>query len=285
MLSARPFALDGDFYHAKTPARATRDRNLLQENLHRVPMTVNGKGKALQTPRRAMAVQSHKALSHSVKPTIRVQKPLGDKTPFPNRVANTVPFDAPAPQTAKLAKLALLEAPQEVLPEALLRPSSARKSLRAPRMSGSIQLDFKTPVTRGDHWNVSDGEIDVDLNEEAEEVADVRGEDDDEIEYMPQTAIAPVYEPPFEMPDYTQLGAAIRGLAHSYKLDDADDMYYSHDAHIDVESRDLWRASGFAPLDSPSRWDTPELAPLGESASLTLRAHTNPRCRERTPHT
>lgn len=56
-------------------------------------------------------------------------------------------------------------------------------------MSGSIQLDFKTPMTRGDHWNVSDGEIDVDLNEEAEEVADVQGEDDDEIEYMPPTAI------------------------------------------------------------------------------------------------
>ena len=129
-------------------------------------------------------------MSHSVKPTIRVQKPLGDKTPFPNRVANAVPFDAPAPQTAKLAKLALLEAPQEALPEPLMRPSSARKSLRAPRLSGGMpQLDFKTPVTRGDHWNVSDGEIDVDAEEEAAEVASVQGEDDDEIECMPPTAI------------------------------------------------------------------------------------------------
>lgn len=141
--------------------------------------------------------ESHKALSHSVKPTIRVQKPLGDKTPFPNRVANAVPFDVPAPQTAKLAKLALLEAPQEVIPESLLRPSSARKSLRAPRLSGGVQqLDFKTPVTRGDHWNVSDGEIDVDGAEEAEDTVDVRGEDDDEIEYMPPTAIGTSYPCP-----------------------------------------------------------------------------------------
>ncbi|KAI0728184.1 hypothetical protein C8Q72DRAFT_761957, partial [Fomitopsis betulina] len=239
MLSARPLALEGELYYTKTPARVTRDRNFKQEN--RIPMTVNGKGKALQTPRRAMTVpptaESHKALSHSVKPTIRVQRPFGDKTPFPNRVASAVPFGAPAPQTAKLAKLALLEAPQEALPDALLRPSSARKSLRAPRMSGSIQLDFKTPMTRGDHWNVSDGEIDVDLNEEAEEVADVQGEDDDEIEYMPPTAIVSVYEPPFEMPDYAQLGSAIRGLAYSHKFNDADDLYYSPDAHVDLESR------------------------------------------------
>ena len=96
----------------------------------------------------------------------------------------------PVPQTAKLAKLALLEAPQEVVPDTLLRPSSARKSLRAPRLSGGVQqLDFKTPITRGDHWNVSDGEIDVDADEEAEAAVDVRGEDDDEIEYMPPTAI------------------------------------------------------------------------------------------------
>lgn len=59
MLSARPLALDGELYHVKTPARAARDRNLLQENLHRMPMTVNGKGKALQTPRRAMTVRTY----------------------------------------------------------------------------------------------------------------------------------------------------------------------------------------------------------------------------------
>ena len=106
--------------------------------------------------------ESHKALSHTAKPAIRVQRPLGDKTPAPNRVANAVPFDTPAPQTAKLAKLSLLEAPQQAVPESLLRPSSARKSLRAPRMSGGVQqLDFKTPVTRGDHWNVSDISIEV----------------------------------------------------------------------------------------------------------------------------
>lgn len=72
------------------------------------------------------------------------------------------------------------------------------------------------------------------------------------------------------MPDYAQLGSAIRGLAYSHKFNDADDLYYSPDAHVDLESRDLWKASGFASPDSPSLWDTPELAPLSESASLPL---------------
>ena len=51
-------ALDGELYHAKTPARAARDKDMRQENLHRVPMTVNGKGKPLQTPRRPMTVRT-----------------------------------------------------------------------------------------------------------------------------------------------------------------------------------------------------------------------------------
>ncbi|KAH9838997.1 uncharacterized protein C8Q71DRAFT_489456 [Rhodofomes roseus] len=265
MLSARPLALNSEPYHAKTPARAVRDRTLLQENLHRPPLTVNAKGKTLQqTPRRPLTVQSHKALSHSVKPTVRVQKPLGDKTPFPNRVANAVPFDTPAPQTAKLAKLALLEAPQQALPDTLLRPSSARKSLRAPRTSGGApQLDFKTPVTQGNHWDVSDGEIVVEAEEDVQEAVDVRGEDDDEIEYMPPTAIVPAYEPPFEMPDYTQLGATIRELAHSYKYDDTDDLYHALESDVDTGSHDLWRASGFVSADSSSQWETPHLPVLG----------------------
>lgn len=61
MLSARPLALEGELYYTKTPARVTRDRNFKQEN--RIPMTVNGKGKALQTPRRAMTVRTYPVTS------------------------------------------------------------------------------------------------------------------------------------------------------------------------------------------------------------------------------
>lgn len=83
----------------------------------------------------------------------------------------------------------------------------------------------------------------------------------------------PTYEPPFEMPDYAKLGAAIRGLAHSYKFDDAD-LNHAVDAQIDVESHDLWQASGFASPDSPSRWDTPALAPLGKTILIMQRLRT-----------
>ncbi|KAH9932577.1 uncharacterized protein B0H18DRAFT_986323 [Fomitopsis serialis] len=267
MLSARPLALNASL----------RDRTLLQENLHRVPLTVNAKAKTVQTPRRPLTIQSHKILSRSAKPSIRVQKPLGDKTPFPNRVANAVPFDTPAPQTAKLAKLALLEAPQQTLPESFLRPSSARKSLRAPRASvGAQHLDFKTPVTLGNHWDVSDGEIEVEADEDVLEVADVRGEDDEEIEYMPPTAIVPAYEPPFEMPDYKQLGATMRGLAHSYKFDDTDDLYHALNDNVDIGSQELWRGSGFASVESPSHWETPELPTLENELFVERRIEPKP---------
>lgn len=93
-------------------------------------------------------------------------RPLGDKTPFPNRTANQLSATG-----AKIAKPALLDGS--------LRPSSARKHDRLPRSAGKA---FETPVTDGKHWDVSDIDIEVDTpvaNQSIEE------ENWDEIEYMP----------------------------------------------------------------------------------------------------
>lgn len=93
-------------------------------------------------------------------------RPLGDKTPFPNRTANQLSATG-----AKIAKPALLDGS--------LRPSSARKHDRLPRSASKV---YETPVTDGKHWDVSDIEIEVDTpvaNQSIEE------ESYDEIEYMP----------------------------------------------------------------------------------------------------
>ena len=95
-------------------------------------------------------------------------RPLGDKTPFPNRVHNhATPFQVTKPVF-------------DVTPGALLRPSSARKHIRLPH---SASKSFQTPVTGGNHWDVSDIEINPEVV--AEPNQSIEEEDYDEIEYMP----------------------------------------------------------------------------------------------------
>lgn len=134
-----------------------------------------------------MSKLARKGIQTTIKPTIQVSRPLGDKTPFPNRQQNIAPLHTPAPKAAKVAKLSLLEQDLQELaktPGHLLLPSSTRKSLRAPRHSGAVKCyDFKTPMTNGNHWDVSDGEIQLDMNTAETELEDE--EDYDEIEYMP----------------------------------------------------------------------------------------------------
>ena len=117
-----------------------------------------------------------------------------DKTPFPNRVAAANFGGAgPAGKTPalKLSKLALLapEPQQDSLDVApLLRPSSARKSLRG-RLSGG---NFKTPLTKGNYWDVSPGDMEGIagvVQEATQETAAVPDDDDDEIEYMPPPTV------------------------------------------------------------------------------------------------
>ena len=135
-------------------------------------------------------------------PAILVSRPLGDKTPFPNRQQPPAQqLRTPKPQATKLL-LEVDSADTQTLlhtPECLLLPSATRrrKSLRLP---SAITKSLKTPATRGNHWDVSDG--DVDLGAEEDEHGDLEAEnsqakstgvvsevaevdDDDEIEYMP----------------------------------------------------------------------------------------------------
>ncbi|KAI0032702.1 hypothetical protein K488DRAFT_7399, partial [Vararia minispora EC-137] len=140
-------------------------------------------------------------------------RPFLDKTPYPNRHA---PVVTPAP--GKLGALLLTETPGY-----LLRPSSTRKSVRARRSSGKNY--FETPVTNGNHWDVSDAEIEVAPVEVVKK--DIPVEDYDEIEYMPPTAIERPYEPVFDMPDYKVAGKRLFEMMHSYKFDDQVDLYYA----------------------------------------------------------
>ena len=113
------------------------------------------------------------------KPTLLVTKPLGDKTPFPNRQSQAL--KTPAPQTAKLAKLSLYDESLAKTPGNLLLPSARRKSIRLPR---SASRKFQTPNAQGHHWDVSDGDVQLDVGEEVEETTNEEP-DYDEIEYMP----------------------------------------------------------------------------------------------------
>ena len=108
-----------------------------------------------------------------------VSRPLGDKTPFPNR---QLLLQTPAPQKAKPAKLPMLDPSLAKTPGSLLLPSARRKSLRLPR---SASKKFTTPVQQGNYWDVSDIDIDPDLGDEGAEEVKEAEPDYDEIEYMP----------------------------------------------------------------------------------------------------
>ncbi|KIJ08425.1 hypothetical protein PAXINDRAFT_88851 [Paxillus involutus ATCC 200175] len=180
MLGAWPagLPLDADRRNlTKTPGCAlVKSRNALQENaLRNPPMTVIGKGKKIvqNTPfqLKTLHLPGKQAGPSKLKDTPAL-RPLGDKTPFPNRTANqqTLPTAG-----TKISKPALLEGS--------LRPSSARKNVRLPR---SASKSFETPVTGGHHWDVSDIDIEVDTavaNQSIEE------EDHGEIEYMPPKVV------------------------------------------------------------------------------------------------
>ncbi|KAG2052015.1 hypothetical protein BDR06DRAFT_888646 [Suillus hirtellus] len=220
MISSRPIgiAFEGDYRHlTKTPGnRMLKSRGALQENVGRhVPVTVDGKAKKTalqQAPFYPNTLQPQKILKGHDGPTkskgkepviIAPSRPLGDKTPFPNRVANHA---TPLQMTKPIF---------DVTPGALLRPSSARKHVRLPR---SASNSFQTPLTGGNHWDVSDIDINPEvvaaLNQSIEE------EDYDEIEYMPPKLPEMPYEPPFELPDYKEVGRTLLALTHSYPIDD-----------------------------------------------------------------
>ncbi|KAG1739295.1 hypothetical protein EDB19DRAFT_1908932 [Suillus lakei] len=219
MLGSRPVGItfEGDYHHlTKTPGnRMLKSRSALQENVGRhVPVTVDGKAKKAalqQTPFHPNALQPQKILkdhdgtskSKGKEPVVLASsRPLGDKTPFPNRIASHA------------TPLQMTKPVFDVTPGALLRPSSARKHVRLPR---SASKSFQTPVTGGHHWDVSD----IDINPEvAAAPSQLIEEDYDEIEYMPPKLPEMPYELPFELPNYKEVGRTLLALTHSYPIDD-----------------------------------------------------------------
>ncbi|KAI9067520.1 hypothetical protein FKP32DRAFT_1588511 [Trametes sanguinea] len=280
MLSTRPIALNADVdvdiasqpvLHAKTPGRKLKNRAALQENaiVHSGAKTVMSKKNILQTPFRPGTAHGKKQLV-----SVSVTRPLMDKTPFPNRVAPATGFGAsktPGAKGFKLSKLALLvpepEQPELLSSDAapLLRPSSTRKSLRG-RLSGT----FKTPVTKGDHWNVSPGDMELDIvggpAEQATEQVVALKDEDDEIEYMPPTAIEPPYEPPFELPNYKSMGDTLFNLGHVPLQDDTLDEFYARDIDQQLDVHALVVESG------PQSADTLELPELEDDSPFAKKA-------------
>ncbi|KAI0058108.1 hypothetical protein BV25DRAFT_1994533 [Artomyces pyxidatus] len=266
MLTSRPvsFTADGPVNHAKTPGRALqKNRGALQENaLHHGARTTNVKSfkASFQTPLRDESMKPQK-LFQGTQPLkgggpATLSRPLLDKTPFPNRQLKAV---TPIPSNKKAGMLPAMDQHLTVAtPGHLLRPSSTRKSVRARRSSGP---NFETPITNGNHWDVSDMEIEVPAVDEVQE-EQAETEDYDEIEYMPPTAIERPYEPAFEMPDYTVVGAQLFKLMHSHTYDDANDLYFAADKERMDEG--LLESTGFS--TSPSHWKYFKLPELDDDS-------------------
>lgn len=195
MLSSRPISVHTDFPQDgtyQTPGRALHNRAALRENVGTVRGGGGGKKAIFQTPLKGLG-DSHPAKTPAPSkgagaggkgPVLTIGRPLGDKTPFPNRGLNGA---------FPLANTEL---------DGTLLPSSARKSLRRSiRGSGSLGFGglnlaslglgkFQTPRVNGNPWDVEE----VDMEAPTEEALDVlqeevEVEDFDEFEYMPPTAI------------------------------------------------------------------------------------------------
>ncbi|KAI0349132.1 hypothetical protein OH77DRAFT_1432325 [Trametes cingulata] len=268
MLSTRHIALNADadaatqpILNTKTPGRkAFKNGAALQENaIHSCAKTVLSKKNVPHTPFRPGTAR---------------------KPPFPNRVApgGLGTSKTPGMKGTKLSKLSLLvpepEQPELLSPDVapLLRPSSTRKSLRG-RLIGT----FKTPVTKGDHWNVSPGDMGMGVElvggpavQATEESVPVEYEDD-EIEYMPPTAIERPYEPPSDLPDYASMGKTVFALGHAPLLDDTLDMYYGADIETQLYVKEIIAAAG-----SELRVDDFELKDLEDDSPFPAKATAPP---------
>ncbi|PBK89565.1 hypothetical protein ARMGADRAFT_935461 [Armillaria gallica] len=168
MLTSRPMSRNNDLTGqrqmlAKTPGRVMRQN----ENANRGPATVHGKGKntLLQTP--FNGGKFNKEGTQGKLTTQAPSRPLVDKTPFPNRTG--VQFQTPY-------------AFNFASPDSVLRPSSLRRHVRAPR---SATKSFETPVNTGNPW-----QCDVSIGSPEIVVQQLVLEDDlDEIEYMPPNTL------------------------------------------------------------------------------------------------
>ncbi len=226
MLSTRPTAPGlQDFFPVKTPARSkSRAENVVR---HGAPMTVHGKGKIQRTPflqsarrtytRTLQELLTSNAISDKKHASVNLKKgvsgtgdvgggkpvilntrpaarPLGDKTPFPNRANKAGAVQDIGMQKGelhqKLPKLLDSLYPslsnQEGALEFSPRPSSTRKSARAPR---SASRKFQTPLVNGNPWDVSEGSIELGDVQVQDVQEDAEVDDLDEIEYMPPNTL------------------------------------------------------------------------------------------------
>ncbi|KAF9526855.1 hypothetical protein CPB83DRAFT_895707 [Crepidotus variabilis] len=258
MLSSRPIHLeDGPYFPTKTPGRGLKNR---AENAHAggVPMTIHGKGKnvAPKTPFQPSSVQPQRLFKDQKIVLGTNTRPLGDKTPLPNRVGRTL-FQTPLPQKSKLSKLSIIEAAQQEAesdadqpPGSMQRPSSLRTHLKHPRISNP--KDFQTPMNKGNHWDISDGDIVVPDAETLLQEPIVEDEDDfDELEYGPPNTLDLPYQPPFdfELPDYKEVGKTLRRIAFSVPYDDTPPLPDPeiHPSDVRIEP---WDMISLPPLES-----------------------------------
>ncbi|KIJ49531.1 hypothetical protein M422DRAFT_246611 [Sphaerobolus stellatus SS14] len=187
----------------KTPARSVkRHRPVHDENsVYGHPHLTGKKALLFKTPGRAIATDFKSRVITDK------QTATATKSVVLSEITNKTPFikgnNARPPPSLKPAKaFVIFEDPQaEVSP----RISSTRKSLRLPH---SASKNFQTPETAGNHWDVSEVSMEASVQEEVSEVH----EDYDEVEYMPPSVTEPIYEPEFEMPDYTRAGRDIKAL-------------------------------------------------------------------------
>ncbi|KAF8907923.1 hypothetical protein CPB84DRAFT_1959466 [Gymnopilus junonius] len=230
MLSSRPLQLttDAPYFSTKTPGRGLKNR---AENAYPgmgMPMTVNGKGKnankAPRTPFQPASAQPHRPFKDQKIVLKSTGRPLSDRTPLPNRVGTTL-FKTPLPGNSKLSKLRCdgdqIEEDSGTTPDSAQRPSSLRKHIKHPRISGRSALE--TPMNNGNHWDVSDGDIVLpDAQPVLEETIAEAGDDLDELEYGPPNTLDIAYEPPFDfvLPNYKEVGKTLFDLAHSTPYDD-----------------------------------------------------------------
>ncbi|KAI9452213.1 hypothetical protein BJY52DRAFT_1294130 [Lactarius psammicola] len=263
MLTSRPAPLTANRpLHVKTPGKALQKaRGILQENAlqslrtvkgHKVPFQLQSphEGGSPRSRKPPKDVQSLKGAAVKL-----IARPLGDKTPFTNRQRRVILDPTPGPAKGKPpARDAYLES---MTPGHALLPSSARKSVRGRYSSGAA---FETPVAKGNHWDVIEGDIEVPALPEAQGEG-AQAEDYDEIEYMPPTAIDPPYTPHFDVPDYGLVGAQLFNMMHSFPKDDVTDRFYAAEKE-NIDDTGLLEATGA--VDSPSQWNFFELPEDGK---------------------
>lgn len=117
----------------------------------------------------------------------RPNRPLADKTPFANRTLNFQHTPAPAHKLLKSDPLPPILKDQNATPDSVsvsARASSTRKHSRVPKAS----VVFQTPANKGNHWDVSDGDIVIPEMEQVLELEE-KFDDSEEVEYLPPNTL------------------------------------------------------------------------------------------------